>query len=253
MLIDRLPTCFACELPATRWRLPRADKWGMDPLQNYKMLEEAEAYEIWEERGVPDDAYGTCDGHFLFKPGEEGNIVLTVAGQRALAQEGTRKKRTQTDRKHELRLELISKLGGKCEVAECEEARPPYLQIYWTPGVRPAKYSGLEWLRFLARDGSWTNCVLRCVRHPYVPTRQARSSPKDEVLDAYGAQCDTCGETDREVLQIQPGPRTTAPRYPGGRKMGSRDKYRWLKSHGFPAGWFVRCSSCAVGGRGLSS
>lgn len=252
MLIDLMPVCFACPDPATRWRLPGADKWGMDPLQNYKMLDEAEAYEIWETRGVPHDAYATCDTHFLYKPDSDGNAVLTLAGRReqqgngAAASSPTRADRTKA-RKRELRQQVLHELGGKCR--DCGEQDPALLRIVWPFPVRPLEASSpeqwYEWL--LAEPGALGRCVCLCVRHPrMVITDETRAGGIDAAVAAYGGKCGVCGTADGPLWVSAITVR--APRYPGGRKMSSRDKLRWLAANGYPPGFEVRCPPCGRGG-----
>jgi hypothetical protein len=83
---------------------------------------------------------------------------------------------------------------------------------------------------------------LRCVSHK-TSAISASAPLRAEVVLAYGGEC-SCGST--EALWIMPDPGTEVPRYPGGRKMGSVDKYRWLRKNGFPSGWSVRCAGCAL-------
>lgn len=247
MLVDQMPTCFACPDDATRWRRPGADKWGMDPLQNYKMLDEEEAYELWEERGVPDDVYATCDAHFLYRPDDQGNAVLTLAGQRqrsgggkpSRVSPGARAK----ERKRALRDELIQRLGGEC--GECGETDAALLCVVWPFPRRPVEESSpAEWyLWLLDNPAALGRCVLLCVRHPRTEgPSKSMAERTARALDAYGGKCGECGTAEGALWIV--AVTATAPHYPGGRKMGSRDKVRWLESHGWPPGFELRCPPC---------
>lgn len=86
---------------------------------------------------------------------------------------------------------------------------------------------------------------LQCVAHSI----KVLSGAREQVIEHYGEICVVCGDT--ESLWVVPQPRTQAPRYPGGKKMGSKDKLRWLVRAGFPDGWELRCPRCAHRGEDL--
>ncbi len=244
------PICHVCPGTATRWRLPGRPPWGVDT--NLRELSERVAVGLWKHDGVPDEVYGTCDEHFESVLDDEGNIVLTAAGRHALRLAAkSRPKRTRAEAQREyrgrVRARLLELLGGKCE--DCGEQDPLLLRVQWPDASRPEDMSGegrVEWYRRLTEDERLRRRVtLRCVTHLTFPS----SGYRDAVKEAYGGVCVGCG--DAGALWVVPQLGTSVPKYPGGRKMGSKDKLRWLVRQGFPSGWELRCAGCAAG-RGSS-
>lgn len=236
-LSEQLPKCHCCAGQATRWRLPGSPAWGQGA--DFRTLDEALVLSIWEHDGVPDDAYGTCTEHFHHELDEKGNVVLSAAGrhyERLLIVENkpTRAQRVKA-RKTEFRLRVFRELGGEC--GECGEANPNLLRIQWPfrgrPDAAPAgpteRYS---WL--LDNPDVLRRHRLRCCSH----LSSVSDRHREAAVAAYGSTC-ACGET--EGLWVMPQAGTSTPRYPGGGKYGSRDKYRWLVQQGFPTGWVVVC------------
>lgn len=242
----QIPLCSFCpdEVLATRWRLPDNPPWGLDA--NYDEVEEEWAYRIWEIDGAPADAYGTCDKHLYAKRNAAGDVELSARGRFVQKQQEAatpKPTRAQVRRNYRtgLRSQVIEKLGGQC--SECDETSQQLLQIRFAFQTLPDSARGKsleEWHRqLLAQPELLQLCTLRCLAH-------AGSSGTDQraaVVAAYGGACAECGVT--EGLWVVPQDGTEVPRYPGGRKYGSRDKLRWLAQQGFPPGWELRCPVCA--------
>lgn len=236
MLTDQFPTCRFCEDPATRWRLRTVPEWGLDPLTGAAEKEEA-ALARWGEAGAPEGVYGTCDAHFYARHDEQGNTVVAVVSGR------TRRLRKASggQRHSKQRDTLIDNLGGKCDT--CGGTDRTLLRIVWLPQVRPSEGTSSQWYQWLVDNpDALDQCVLRCVTHES-PKRVA-GSLRDNAVEAYGGACTVCGGT--KVLWVVPEPGVAAPRYPGGRKMGSNDKLRWLAARGYPSGWTIRCPKHAA-------
>lgn len=245
LLRQELPNCKWCEepTPAARWRYSTNDSWGQridDETGNVSLVTEEEAYERWNEEGPPDGVYGICEAHFHYKRDHEGNIVLSPAGrhwarvkEKARQEETSRSQRARAQRDG-LRETIVSLLGREC--GECDETNLSLLRIQWLPGRRDFDGTQLEWYRWLLADPDRLDrCTVRCLGHLFVKPNEVR----DAVIEEYGDVCGVCAGTER--LWIVPAAGTQAPRYPGGRKMGSKDKVRWLVAQGFPPGWLVRC------------
>jgi hypothetical protein len=80
--------------------------------------------------------------------------------------------------------------------------------------------------------------------------RKSRYKLRMEVLNAYGAQCQCCGEDQEEFLcidHVDGGGRNHR------KEIGTGDSvYRWLRQEGYPPGYQVLCHNCnfALGLRG---
>lgn len=242
-LTTLLPTCRFCSDPATRWRLPINAPWDLD--NNYNEVREEHALEVWESNGPPAEVYGTCEDHFYYEWDDKGNAQLSVAGQhltkRAKKGESVSRAQRQRRTRDQCRLDLIEILGGRCH--RCEETDPDLLRILWADPRRRFGGTQLEWYRWiLEKTSRLDKCTLECTTHTNVLQNDLRA----DAVAVYGGRCEVC-ETDEGPLWVVPGPDTVAPRYPGGKKMGSQDKLRWLAREGYPGGWVVRCPSHAQG------
>lgn len=207
---------------------------------------------LWSYDGPDKDTYGVCAVHFHATHDEEGNVVLSPAGKHAARKEQRlqpKLTRGEAQRLYRTRIrdELIKLLGGECR--ECPETDTVLLRVVWLDQTRPEHLTGtglVEWHRTLIQDKQLrTRASLRCVAHSVVVT----SGVREQAIERYGGACVGCGGT--ESLWVVPQPRTQVPRYPGGKKMGSKDKLRWLARAGFPDGWELRCSRCAHRGEDL--
>lgn len=243
----QLPECRFCGKQTTRWRLPNNPPWGLTPEPEFARVHEDTALLLWEFDGAPDEAYGTCDEHFFSELDEQGNIVVSAAGrhhQRQLDRANGGLSRAERVRRRKVlaRTKVIAALGGTCP---CGESDPGLLQIRWAFATRPVDESGrtlsdLDWhLWLMDNPKQRVHCHLECVAHPVRLPDQHR----DAAIQAYGGACG-CGEL--ENLRVVPNEGVSVPKYPGGRKMGSRDKYRWLVRQQFPAGWRVACLAHSV-------
>lgn len=97
-------------------------------------------------------------------------------------------------------------------------------------------------------------CVTRCdscVGRALTLTASGSSIARDlrtQVLAAYGGECRRCSGLAGLWLVKKPG--VEKLRYPGGRAVSSRDKYRALAAAGFPATHELLCRGCFTAERG---
>ena len=80
-----------------------------------------------------------------------------------------------------------------------------------------------------------------CRDRARLTSKQYDARIRDEVLEAYGgARCVCCGETDRDILQID--------HINGGGRAHLKEigepLHRWLHRQGFPPGYQVLCANC---------
>lgn len=241
-LPDQLPTCKWCPESAQRWRIDQNAHWGFRD-DNGRPYAENDAYVIWYEQGAPPEAYGTCKEHFYHELDDQGNLVLSAAGRHQLSQEERKQRRLPRgarlrQQRERVRLQLLEALGAECAV--CDERRPELLRVL-TDLKRPdGVQQGAQWYQWLLDHPDLHQfCWLNCLMHS---TTLSKTAGRAEAIAAYGGRCATeeCTVVE-EFLWVVPLPGTSTPRYPGGKKYGSVDKYRWLAKHGFPPGWEVKC------------
>ncbi len=84
-----------------------------------------------------------------------------------------------------------------------------------------------------------------CRERHQAGTRRRYAVIRNEVYLAYGGyMCACCGETERAFLSID---HINGDGCKHRREVGQSNIYRWLRDHGFPAGFQVLCMNCQWG------
>jgi hypothetical protein len=163
---------------------------------------------------------------------------------------------TGLDQRREKALDVY---GRVC--VDCGEANTDLLQLVLAPG-QPADlwarlgvqgFSG-KYQLLATRCYPSGLCVVRCdscVGRALTLSAAEPSAARElrtRVLAAYGGECRRCGRLVGLWLVKKPG--VEKLRYPGGRTVSSRDKYRALAQAGFPGTHELLCRGCFTAERG---